>query len=378
MNKILILLSILFYAGNIIAEQKRIKVYGSIKTHLIAEKNVSSLTSLRLNGHYRFSENNSVDIGYNFSTEYRHEMGNEVEDNRIEYRIADLEKYPNKDLSENIILYQNLDRLIWERTSENYDLYLGRQAISNGHGKMSNPTDVFLPYPIGTIDSEYRSGVDALRIKKMLRNDVELDLGLVFGEKGKKDKNAMFLNISHPILNWENTFTIINYRENSLFGFDLQGSLFKQGFWLEASVNQMREESGYKQKFLRYVVGMDYKINNDIIIYSEYQYNGAGESDKLKYANVASHLSYSEAGVFFLGENYFSPGVSYTFSPLIIYTANIIYNIDDKSSFSSFNAEWNLKEDFYASILTYIPLGDSNSEYSTFQNHTSLSVRYYF
>jgi len=363
---------------------------GSFKTHLMTGKHrllkntlshtdFSSLTSARINTFYQLSSKSSLEASYDFSTQWAPDPIRAVNSyNPIKYRIKDLENYPMKKVSDDFSFQQNLDRFVINHTRENFDLYLGRQAISKGSGRIVNPTDIFLPFPIGSIDSEFRTGVDALRVQTPFGNMGELDLGLVFGENGKTKNNALFVTLTNPIKKWDLSYSLINYRENWLLGFDLQGSLFSQGFWLEAAYNKMREYKGRDQKYLRAVVGMDYRFSSAGVLYFEYQYNGAGTSKTSEYLQNLDSLSYLEGGVQYLAKNYLGPGISYEITPLWIYSSTLYLNLDDQSTFLDQRLEWNFKENFYMDFSAFLRAGTSGSEFSTYSNRFVSSLRAYF
>ena len=60
-------------------------------------------------------------------------------------------------------IQQNLDRFNLQLNFESGDLTIGRQAISFGAARFINPTDVFIPFDVRTFNTEYRTGIDAVR-----------------------------------------------------------------------------------------------------------------------------------------------------------------------------------------------------------------------
>ena len=64
--------------------------------------------------------------------------------------------------------YQNLDRLNIQFQFDDSDLTIGRQSIDLGSARMIKPTDIFLPFNLQTLNTEYRIGVDAFRYQRHL------------------------------------------------------------------------------------------------------------------------------------------------------------------------------------------------------------------
>ena len=63
---------------------------------------------------------------------------------------------------------QSLDRANVRLARGAWDITLGRQALSLGSARIISPTDVFLPFDLRVLDTEYRPGVDAIRFERSL------------------------------------------------------------------------------------------------------------------------------------------------------------------------------------------------------------------
>lgn len=333
-----------------------------------------SLTSTRINNYTQFDNNSVIDFSYFLSYQSKPSASAAWFFNPVEYRIIDLDAAP-KLFDGNERFEQNLDRLSYSRYSDTGDFTIGRQAVSFGAGRMANPTDIFLPYPYIILDNEYRVGVDAIRYVHPFGTMSELDVGAVFGKDAKPENSSLFIATTLPIMEWDSTISYVFYRENSLIGFSTQGSIFGQGAWIEASYNLMSDDS----TFFRSVLGLDYKINDDLTWFNEYQYNGAGTSNESMYIeNASTSLAYAESGVFFLAENYLASGFTYFPDPLVNAYITIFYNIDDASAFSINKVEWNAGENHYLDATLYLGAGKSGSEYSSIENQVFLAYRFYY
>ena len=93
------------------------------------------------------------------------------------YRYSDI-KSPIGNADTKTEIYQNLDRFNVQFQFDAGDLTIGRQAISFGSARMINPTDVFLPFDVQTFNTEYRTGVDAIRFQRPVGELGEIDLGI--------------------------------------------------------------------------------------------------------------------------------------------------------------------------------------------------------
>jgi len=343
-----------------------------------ASTKLSLIFAMRLNNFYQLNRSHSFETSYNLSFQGARRKKSKIALSPITYRVFDIKNYPSFNLGADGHLAQNLDRLSWNYAGEKVDLYVGRQAINFGSGRSVNPTNVFLPFPIGNIDNEYRSGVDAIRIKIPLAEMAEFDGGVVLGEHIEKEKNAFFINLGHPIGDWDILYSAINYRKNYLLGLDMQGNFFSQGIWFEAAYNKMKAYKNKKQKYLRAVLGMDYRFSENLLAILEYQYNEAGSRNEHTYVATVDSLAYREGGVHYLGKNYLVPGISYQITPLVIYTSSLILNVHDKSAYLGQKIEWNIKENNYLDLNLFLTNGILQSEFSSYAQRFNLSFRKYF
>ena len=85
--------------------------------------------------------------------------------NRQTYRLTDIERTLGPEDEKNRVV-QNLDRINMQFNVANGDLTVGRQAITFGAARAINPTDVFLPFDVTALNTEYRIGIDAIRYQK--------------------------------------------------------------------------------------------------------------------------------------------------------------------------------------------------------------------
>jgi hypothetical protein len=120
------------------------------------------------------------------------EQGTNSSFNPNSYRFKDLQARSGDSKSKNSF-FQNLDRFNVQLQLQSGDLTIGRQAITLGSARIINPTDVFLPFNVRTRNTEYRTGIDAIRFQKPLGELSELDLGIIVGENAKPENSAFFI-----------------------------------------------------------------------------------------------------------------------------------------------------------------------------------------
>lgn len=365
------------------------EVSGSFKSHVISGNQVTIDGAFETENSYAVTSRiNSLDwinpsiyleSAYSLSLQYSKENEPVPYFESLSYRIYDLNREITRSLqSDNLFGIQNLDRFVLVYGGRSYDLYMGRQAISFGSSKFSNPIDVFLPYPIGAIDSEYRSGIDAIRVRKPLGDFSELDFGVFFGKEAKEESSGVYVSTNMLIKENELLLIAAKYRNNVIYGLDFQGSIFSQGLTFEISQNEMKEIDGLSQDYIRYAVGVNAKFSDELFAIFEYHYNGSGETDKQNYPLNFTKLSHLEGGVYFMAQRYFASLLSYQFTPLANIALNIINNLDDQSIYSFAAFDYSLKDNLFISASINSFSGASDSEYGARKGASTLSLKYYF
>jgi hypothetical protein len=252
-------------------------------------------------------------------------------------RLADQPRYQ---------LGQNLDRLNVQLQFASGDLTLGRQAMTFGSARIINPTDVFLPFAVGTLNTEYRTGIDGIRFQRPLGQLGELDMGLVLGQDGQRDNSAAFVHVKTNLEGNDLEFSAITFGQQTLLGAGLQTSLGTMGFWFEGAVVNGTEH------YWRISTGLDYAFNESLLGLVEYHYNGAGGAPA-DYLSLLATQPYRQGGVFLLGQHYLMPGLNLQLTPLLSISAQAIINLADSSAFVAVDGSYNLAEDLYVGAGYY-------------------------
>lgn len=332
------------------------------------------------------------------------------------YRYKDIDSVMTTVGSNGLIL-QNLDRFNYQYSNEYGDLTIGRQVLSFGSARFINPTDVFIPFAIQTLNQEYRVGIDAVRFKADVGDFAVIDAGIVIGEDGKKQNSAAFLRGKNSIAGNDIEIMSIIFDDAWLVGGGIERSIGDFGFWLEAAymdwhqqIDELAQQAtdtdplpaseitAYTDNYWRASIGSDYALNENIIAMVEYHYNGAGSNSVEDYTKLASQAPYQKAGVYLYGEHYLIPALTWMASPLVSVSASAFYNISDSSAFLTLSSETSWSDNLYSDFGLYVSHGDSlqyqsennsagenegdgyalGSEFGAYPLSLYASLRYYF
>ncbi len=292
------------------------------------------------------------------------------------YRLTDITSTPGENNGKSIN-HQNLDRLNLRLSLEAGDLTIGRQPITFGAARIINPTDVFLPFEVQTLNTEYRAGIDAIRFQRPVGQLSELDLGVVLGDDGS-DNSAAFVRLKSNIAGSDIEFTAIRFSRQQLIGFGIETTLGPFGAWLETAT-----VSG-DERYNRTSLGLDYGFSENWFAMVEYHYNGAGSKHPNEYLGLINTSPFQAGGVFLLGNHYLIPSLSWQISPLTTASFQMLRNLDDGSSFFNLSSDFSLSENLYLGVSIFgfsgkePSLPNLESEYGANPNRFIVSLRYYF
>jgi len=329
-----------------------------------------------------------------------------------QYRYKDLDAVLT-DVGNNGVVLQNLDRLNYQYSNQYGDLTVGRQVLSFGSSRFINPTDIFIPFAIQTLNQEYRVGIDAIRYKADVGDFAVIDMGLVIGEDGKKKNSAAFLRGKNSINGNDIEAIAIILDDAWLLGAGIERAIGDFGFWFETAYMDWHQtnsdEKEYQEPFKenslpssfttpyidnywRTSIGSDYALNEDIIVMIEYHYNGAGSKDANDYTKLAMQAPYQKAGVYLYGQHYLIPAVTWLASPLLSVSASAFYNVSDSSVFFTLSSETSWSDNLYSDFGIYLSHGENmqyqgsgenvdfifGSEFGAYPPTVYASLRYYF
>ena len=347
---------------------------------------------LRLNLADSFSDHLSFDFAYDFIMRIQDPS---LFDNRAEvftidpldYRVADLDSpiYPgDNDPIGSVAVFQNLDRANMTARLSFADVMVGRQAIAWGSARVINPTDVIAPFIYSELDTEDRTGVDAVRVRVPIGALSEFDAGYVFGRDFAVDRSAFFVRSQFNVAETDVSPLFVRFREQLLVGIDVARGIGSIGAWIEGTRVFTMEQDDAISDYFRVSTGMDYSFGGETYGFIEYHFNGAGVRDHEDYFANLNRPTYRDAAVYLMGTHYFSLGTTHQLTPLVALSGQFLANVTDPSFFFAPAIEYNIEQDFYLSAGAFIGIGDRlkgehfQSEFGGYSNILFFAFRIYF
>jgi hypothetical protein len=314
------------------------------------------------------------------------------------YRVIDLRRrllpWSSSKLN-NIGLYNELDRAAVTFHMPFADVTAGRQAIAWGSARAVNPTDVLAPRRVSAVESEYRSGVDAVRMRIPFGAMHEADLGYVFGKDFRFEASAAFSRVKLHLLQTDITLLAMLFKENLMAGLDLARAIGEAGAWLEAAYVMPDIPAAWKagnpwaEDYLQVSAGADYNFSAGLYGYLEYHFNSAGGAEASDYLALEDDPAYTEGASYLLGRHYLALGATYQLTPLLPASGLVLVNLNDPSLLLTLSLEYNIKENVYVEGGCTLGFGgdpllsggipvEYRSEFGLYPNTVYAAVKLYF
>ena len=308
------------------------------------------------------------------------------------FRLADPETriFPSSwNGDESFSILQDIDRLNVRLRVSGAALTIGRQAVYWGVAKSVSPTDFIAPFQYGTLDTEYRIGVDAVRTVVPIGIMSELDAGYLFGKDAGFSNSGCWLRGRFYLFKTDATLLAACFRENLMIGGSLNRSLGGGTGWVECafvSTGLFSDNPG-EDTYWSLSTGYDRSwLNAALYGFLEYHFSSPGTDDPVSYPGILAGSAFQSGGIYLLGKHYLSPGASWSVTPLLNFTCQALVNLTDGSAFLSATSEYSTSQNTVINAglsrgLGSIPndtAGDSGSEFGAWPRYYSLSVGYYF
>lgn len=260
------------------------------------------------------------------------------------------------------------DRL-WVRWSPpKLDITVGRQPITLGSGLVFTPMDVVNPFSPAIIDTEYKPGVDAVRIDAYA--GVSTRITVVAAWTGDPihdpDRSAVSLRDLVLVTNGQATIGVTDVlwlagyvREEGVFGAGLVGGIGPVALHGDVTLTLPAEEERESEPYVRAVVGADVRPTTTTTVSSEVYYAGLGSNDPDEYLAILSSPRFSRGEVWQVGRFYASLAVAQEITPLVSASLAAIMNLEDPSAFVAPALSWSISNNASLAAGAYVGIGPS-------------------
>ncbi len=307
------------------------------------------------------------------------------------FRLADPETriFPSSwNGDESVSILQDIDRLNIRLRIPFAALTIGRQAVYWGVAKSVSPTDFIAPFQYGTLDTEYRIGVDAVRSVIPIGMMSEVDAGYLFGNDARFSESGCWLRGRFYVLQTDATLLAACFRENLMVGGSLNRSIGDGTGWVECALvsTGFFTDNTNEDTYWSLSAGYDRScLNAALYGFLEYHFSSPGTDDPDNYPYIIEGSAFQNGGIYLLGKHYLSPGTRWTATPLLNFTGQALVNLTDASAYLSVTSEYSISQNTLlsaglsrglASVLN--TAGDARTEFGSWPGYYFLSAGYYF
>ena len=287
----------------------------------------------------------------------------------------------------------SVDRMRVTWRGEDTEVKLGRQAVGFGRMALVSPLDVVHPFSPAALDTETRSGVDAIRAAHYFGVGGQLGGTVVLGDEDAN--NSYLLTSSYNTGGLDLLGIVGKLRSRNMMGAGLAGEI--NGLGLKG---ELVEYSGKKTtdtpgdlygSFLIAGIEAWYRFDNGLELLAEYLYNGAGAGSPDGYAAAFSSAAMQEGLMSLAGQQYLLLRPSYEIHPLVTLEGLVIWNLQDQSALIRPECDISVSDNLELKLFWCVNTGASlhttanplipsmpRSEFGSLNDYGGFSLKYYF
>ena len=255
----------------------------------------------------------------------------------------------------NFQLTHFIDRLYLRQDFKRGNIILGRQRIAMGTGRIWNPTDLFNPVNPASYFKIEKDGADAVSGKFAFGNFT--DFLAVFNPQEKIRNSNYGFRFRTNYSGYDLSLMGGYFDDRIIIGGDFAGSVLNAGVRGEGIISV--DKSNSKDRFIKFILGIDNQFTPKVYALAEYHYNGEGKTERSEYD--FSRLENGE--IQNLSRNYLCLSSSYLVNPLVNITLSDITNFNDGSGFINFLTSFSAKDNLTFKSWFAIYLRKQKSEY---------------
>jgi hypothetical protein len=278
--------------------------------------------------------------------------------------LVDLTWQP--DTGDRMQLRGRTDRLSVTAESKGVQLVVGRQPVSFGTAFVFTPMDVVNPFSAATIDTEYKPGVDAVRLDGF------------FGTSGKvtvvgawagapihtPDRAAVGARDVIAAASGQVTAGVTDLvglvglvRGDVVGGVAFASSVGPVGLHGEATVTSPAEEAAEDDPFVRAVLGADGRPTSKTTVSGEVYLQTLGAADPSGYLAFAGGDRFTRGELWTMGRGYAALSVAQELTPLVAGSVAVITNVLDPSALVAPGLSISAADDVTVGLGGYVAVG---------------------
>lgn len=298
------------------------------------------------------------------------------------------------DLGEDLSFQHRIDRLVLSARLNKVDLTVGRQPVSFGAGRFFTPMDLVNPFGPATIDSEFKPGVDALRVDAYPGQTGKVTAVAAWaGQPVVGERAVYYPSLDDLVLASSGQLTVgvtdvlgfLGYvRAEPVLGLGAVSSVGPVGVHGEGTLTLPQDDD----PFVRAVVGADGRPGPKTTLMGELYVQTLGAGDPEGYLSVLSSERATRGELWLAGRYYAAVAVAQELTPLVSVNGSVIANLGDPSALLAVGGSCSLADEADLVFGGYWGLGEApstgmgaitaNSEFGMYPIMGYITMRAYF
>ncbi len=238
----------------------------------------------------------------------------------------------------NYVVEGRVDRLVAKVSVPHLDLSVGRQPVSFGSSMVFTPMDLVAPFSPTDIDTEYKPGVDAVRVDGYFGMGGQVSAVVAYAGGWTWDRSIVALHGQYTLgITDIGLLAAYNHAE-PVFGINAAGSIGAVGWQGEGTLTLPADDD--EDPFVRASLGAFYSFYEGPSITAELYYQSFGGADATEYLTVYDSARFARGEVWAAGRYYGALSVSYELTPLVNIATFGVVNLADPSAMIGPSVVW--------------------------------------
>ncbi|MFH1467561.1 MAG: hypothetical protein ABIO70_24460 [Pseudomonadota bacterium] len=246
-----------------------------------------------------------------------------------------------------------VDRLAARLSVPHLEVILGRQPVSFGSAWIFTPMDLVAPFSPTDIDTEYKPGVDAVRVDTYFGMAGQVSAVAAYAGDWSLDGTVLALHGGWTFGVTDVGLFAASNRAEPVCGVNAAGSIGTVGWHGEATVTLPEEED----PFVRAVLGADHAWDFGLSAMGEVYLQTFGAADSGGYLEVYASERFARGEVWAAGRWYAAGSLSYEIDPLVHASAFAVVNLADPSAMLGPSLSWSAAENAELAAGAFVGLG---------------------
>jgi hypothetical protein len=264
-----------------------------------------------------------------------------------------------------LILRHRIDRLVLSAKLPHVDLTVGRQPVSFGSGRFFAPMDLVNPFHPATIDTEYKPGVDALRVDAYAGVATKFTAVAAWAgqplvgddarEEGPILDDLVLAATGQATVGITDLSVFVgDVHAEPVFGLGVVSGIGPVGVHADATLTVPEDED----VFVRAVAGADGRPTETTTITGEFYIQSFGATDPADYLDAVDSPRFTRGELWQMGQLYGAVAVVQEITPLIHVNASAITNLRDPSALLTLGGAWSVADNADVVFGGYLGVGE--------------------